>query len=66
MSSQKWTISFVTQGQFKVGVFPADRLGRLQLKTIFVFIKWGSLAMSAGSKRRKCLADLIIINASSF
>jgi hypothetical protein len=50
MSCQKWTISLVKQGNFKVGVVPADRLGRLLLKTIiFVFIKWGGLAMSAGA-----------------
>jgi hypothetical protein len=35
MTSQKWTISLVKQGKFKVGVVTADRLGRLLLKTIF-------------------------------
>jgi hypothetical protein len=34
MSSQKWKISLVKQGKFKVGVVPADILGCLQLKTI--------------------------------
>jgi hypothetical protein len=38
MSSQKWTISLVKQGTFKVGVVPADGLGRLLLKTIFVYL----------------------------
>jgi hypothetical protein len=51
MSCQKWTIYLVKQGRFKVGVVPADGLGRLQLKTIISkFIKWGSLAMSDGAK----------------
>jgi hypothetical protein len=31
MSSQKWTISLVKQGKFKVGVVPADGLDRLLL-----------------------------------
>jgi hypothetical protein len=35
MSSQKWMIAFVEQGKFKVGVVPADGLGRLLLKTTF-------------------------------
>jgi hypothetical protein len=48
MSSQKWTVSLVKQGKFKVGVVPADGLGCLLLKTIFVFIKWGSLAIQLG------------------
>jgi hypothetical protein len=50
MSTQKWMISFVKQGKFKVGVVPADGLGSLLLKTIFflLFI-WGSLAMSAAA-----------------
>jgi hypothetical protein len=48
MSSQKWTISVVNQGKFKVGVVPADGLGCLLLKLFFVSIKWGSLALSAG------------------
>jgi hypothetical protein len=30
--SQKWTISHVKQGKFKVGVVPADGLGRLLIK----------------------------------
>jgi hypothetical protein len=45
MSTQKWTISLVKQGKFKVGVVPADLLGCLLLKTIF----GGSLAMSGGA-----------------
>jgi hypothetical protein len=49
MSSQNGTISLVKQGKFKVGVAPADGLGRLPLKNIFVYIKCGSLAMSAGA-----------------
>jgi hypothetical protein len=49
MSSQKWTISLVKQGKFKVGVGPADRLGHILLKLFLVFIKWGSLVMSAGA-----------------
>jgi hypothetical protein len=43
MFIQKWTISLVKQGKFKEGVVPADGLGCF----FFVFIKWGSLAMSA-------------------
>jgi hypothetical protein len=42
-------ISLVKPGKFKIGVAPADGLGHLLLKTIFVFIKWGSLSMSAGA-----------------
>jgi hypothetical protein len=38
MFSQKWTISLVKQGKFKVGVVPADKLGHLLLITIFEFI----------------------------
>jgi hypothetical protein len=50
MSSQKWAISLVKQGKFKVGVVPADGLGcLLRKKLFFVFIKWGSLAMTAGA-----------------
>jgi hypothetical protein len=49
MFSRKWTIRLVKQGNFKVGVVPADGLGRLLLTAIFVFFEWGSLAMSAGS-----------------
>jgi hypothetical protein len=43
MSSQKWTVSLVELGKFKVGVDPADGLGHLcTTKNIyFVFIKWG-------------------------
>jgi hypothetical protein len=37
MSSQKWTISLVKQGKSKVGVVPADGLGHLQLKTMFLY-----------------------------
>jgi hypothetical protein len=50
MSSQKWTIFLVKQGKCKVGVVPADGLGRLLLKLFFLLLlhKWGSLAMSAG------------------
>jgi hypothetical protein len=40
MSSQQWTIFLVKQGNFKVGVVPADGLGRLLLKHFF--IKWNS------------------------
>jgi hypothetical protein len=47
MPHQKWTISLVKQGKFKIGIVPADVYGLLLLKTIFVFIKYGSLAMSA-------------------
>jgi hypothetical protein len=50
MSNKKWTISLVKQGKFIVCVFPADGLGFLLLKTIFVYIKCGRLAMSAGAK----------------
>jgi hypothetical protein len=49
MTSQKWTNSLIKQGKFKVVVVPADGLGRLLLKTFFVVIKWGSLAMPAGA-----------------
>jgi hypothetical protein len=35
LSSQKWTISLVIQGKFKIGAVPADGLGCLVLKTIF-------------------------------
>jgi hypothetical protein len=48
MFGQKWTISLVKQGKFKVGVVSGDRLGHLLLKTIFCVFKWGRLAMSAG------------------
>jgi hypothetical protein len=52
MSSQQWTISLIKQGKFKVGAVPADGLGRLLLKLFFfVFIKLGSLVMSAGANR---------------
>jgi hypothetical protein len=37
MSSQKWTIFLVKQGKFKEGIVPAEELGHLQLKTIFLF-----------------------------
>jgi hypothetical protein len=37
MSSQKWKISLVKQGKIKVGVVPADGLGHLLLKTIFLY-----------------------------
>jgi hypothetical protein len=48
MSSQEWLISLVKQGKFKVGAVPADKLGRLILKTIFLYLlHGGSLAMSA-------------------
>jgi hypothetical protein len=47
--SQKLKISLAKQGKFKVGVVPADGLGRLLLKLFVVFIDWGSLAMSAGA-----------------
>jgi hypothetical protein len=53
MSSQKWIISLVKPGMFKVGVVPADGLGRLLIKQFFVFIKRGSLAMSAGANPMK-------------
>jgi hypothetical protein len=36
MSSLKWTVSLVKQGKFKEGVAPADRLGCLLLKSLFV------------------------------
>jgi hypothetical protein len=50
MSSKKWTSSLVKQDKFKVGVVPAYGLGCLLLTPFyFVFIKWGSLAMSAGA-----------------
>jgi hypothetical protein len=39
MSSQQWTIFLVKQGNFKVGVVPADGLGRLLLTAIFVFFE---------------------------
>jgi hypothetical protein len=48
MSSQKWTISLVKQGKFKVGAVPADGLGHILLKTFFVFIKWGSQPCQLG------------------
>jgi hypothetical protein len=51
MSSQQWTISLIKQGKFKVGAVPADGLGRFLLKLFFVFIKLGSLVMSAGANR---------------
>jgi hypothetical protein len=44
MSSQKWMTSLVRQDKFKVGVVPADGLGRLLL----VFLNWGSLAIKTG------------------
>jgi hypothetical protein len=44
MSSQKWVISLVNQGKFKVRVVPA---GCLLLKHFF--IKWGGQAISAGA-----------------
>jgi hypothetical protein len=51
ISSQKWTISFVNQGKFKVGVVPADRQGcyLLEIFVIIVIMVGGSLAMSAGA-----------------
>jgi hypothetical protein len=49
MSSEKWTISLVKQVKFKLSIVPAVGLGQLLLKTIFVFIQWGSLAMSDGA-----------------
>jgi hypothetical protein len=52
MFSPKRTISLVKQGKFKVGVVAADGLGHLLLHInyFFVFIKCGSLAISAGAK----------------
>jgi endo-1,4-beta-D-glucanase Y len=47
MSSQKWMISLVKQGKYKV--VPADGLGRLLLTAFYKFIKRGSMAMSAGA-----------------
>jgi hypothetical protein len=38
MSSQKWTISLLKQGNFKVGVVPADGIGRLHTTKNFLFI----------------------------
>jgi hypothetical protein len=38
MSSQKWTVSLVKRGKFKVGVVSADGLGRLQLKTSTLYL----------------------------
>jgi hypothetical protein len=38
MSSQKGTISLAKRGKFKVGVVPADGLGRLLLKTVFWYL----------------------------
>jgi hypothetical protein len=35
------------QGKLDLGVMPAHGLGCLLLKTFLVFIKWGSLSMSA-------------------
>jgi hypothetical protein len=47
--NEKWTINPCRQGKLNLGVIPADRLGCFLLKTFFlVFIKWGSLSMSAG------------------
>jgi hypothetical protein len=41
---------YVEQGKLKIGVIPADGLGHFPQKKIFLlFIKWGSLAMSAGA-----------------
>jgi hypothetical protein len=50
MFGQKWTISLVKQGEFKVGGIPADGLSCLLLKTIFLYLlNGGSIAMSAGA-----------------
>jgi hypothetical protein len=38
MISQKWTISLVKQGKFKVGVVPADGLDLLLLKTFLYLL----------------------------
>jgi hypothetical protein len=38
MSGQKWMISLVKKGKFKVGVVPADGPGCLLLKTIFLHL----------------------------
>jgi hypothetical protein len=40
---------FVKQGKFEVGVVPADGLDCLLHTIFFVFIKLGSLALSAGA-----------------
>jgi hypothetical protein len=40
MPSRKWTISFVQQEKFKVGIVPAGAPGHLPLKLFFAFIKW--------------------------
>jgi hypothetical protein len=38
MSSQKWTISLVKQGKFKVGVFLADGPGHVLLKLFYFYL----------------------------
>jgi hypothetical protein len=50
MSSQKWTISIVKQGKFKVSVVPPDHI--LQ-KNYFLYLLNGVVyvAMSAGANR---------------
>jgi hypothetical protein len=40
---------FVKQGKFKAGVVTADGLSLLLPITIFLFIKWSGLSMSAGA-----------------
>jgi hypothetical protein len=52
MSSQKYTISLVNQGKFKVGEVPADGPGRLLHTHFFVIMEGGSLAMSAFLSQR--------------
>jgi hypothetical protein len=37
MSSQKWTISLLKQGKFKIGVVPADGPGCL-LQKLFLYL----------------------------
>jgi hypothetical protein len=50
IESKKWMISLVKQGNIKVGLHsPSGWTRLLTPKTIFLFIKWGSLAMSAGA-----------------